>query len=161
MEKSQIIIRQACEHDIPSINHLLRQVLMVHHNGRPDLFRAGSKKFTDEQLGAMLCNHNTPIFVAVDSNDLIVGYVFCQFQQHEDDPILTDIKTLYIEDLCIDETRRGQKIGKKLLSFATSYAKENGCYNIALNVWACNQGALAFYRKCGLVPQKIGLEQIL
>ncbi|MCI8331562.1 MAG: GNAT family N-acetyltransferase [Clostridiales bacterium] len=156
-----MVIRQADENDIPAINHLLRQVLMVHHNGRPDLFRADSKKFTDEQLKVMLLDPATPIFVAVDANGQAVGYVFCQFQQHDKDSVLNDFKTLYIEDLCVDETKRGQHIGQKLLSFASSFAKDNGCYNIALNVWACNQNALSFYEKCGLVPQKIGLEKIL
>ncbi|MCI8590080.1 MAG: GNAT family N-acetyltransferase [Clostridiales bacterium] len=156
-----MIIRKANEKDIPQLNRLLRQVLMVHHKGRPDLFRAGSKKFTDEQLQTMLLDPNTPVFVAVDARALVVGYVFCQFQRHDHDSVLTDIKTLYIEDLCVDETKRGSQIGKTLLSYVSSFAKNNGCYNIALNVWTCNQGALAFYEKCGLVPQKIGLEKIL
>lgn len=41
------------------------------------------------------------------------------------------------------------------------YAKEQGCYNVTLNVWACNESARCFYEHCGLVPQKIGMEKIL
>ena len=44
---------------------------------------------------------------------------------------------------------------------AFCFAKENGCYNVTLNVWSCNESAMKFYEKCGLVPQKVGMEQIL
>jgi ribosomal protein S18 acetylase RimI-like enzyme len=75
--------------------------------------------------------------------------------------VLTDIKTLYIDDLCIDENVRGQHIGKSIYEFVKSFAKENGCYNLTLNVWACNEGAMRFYEAVGLKPQKIGMETIL
>ena len=75
--------------------------------------------------------------------------------------ILTDVKTLYIDDLCVDETKRGTHVGSALYRHVLAYAKENGCYNLTLNVWACNESALKFYERMGLVPQKIGMEQIL
>jgi ribosomal protein S18 acetylase RimI-like enzyme len=75
--------------------------------------------------------------------------------------ILTDVKTLYIGDLCVDETLRGQHVGKKLYDYVLAFAKENGFYNVTLNVWSCNEGAMKFYEKCGLKPQKVGMEVIL
>ena len=89
------------------------------------------------------------------------GYAFCQFCQHLDDNILTDIKTLYIDDLCVDETIRGQHIGKQLYEAVLDFARENGCYNVTLNVWACNEPAMRFYEACGMKPQKTGMEIIL
>ena len=74
---------------------------------------------------------------------------------------MTDIKTLYIDDLCVDEMRRGEHIGKMLYDFAVAFAKESGCYNLTLNVWSCNESAMRFYEKCGLKPQKVGMELIL
>lgn len=154
-------IRRAKKEDIEGINRLLYQVLMVHHTGRPDLFKAGSKKYTDEELAAILADEQTPVFVAVDAQDMIAGYAFCIFQQRMDDHILTDIKSLYVDDLCVDEARRGMHIGRQLYEHVTAFARAQGCYNITLNVWACNQGAMRFYEKCGLLPQKIGMEKIL
>lgn len=58
-------IRRATAADIPQIDELLRQVLEVHHAGRPDLFKGGVKKYTDEELKAILANDQTPVFVAV------------------------------------------------------------------------------------------------
>ena len=154
-------IRRAELKDMPGINNLLRQVLMVHHNGRPDLFKANAKKYTDEQLADLIQDDTKPIFVCVDEEETVLGYAFCVWQQHINNEILTDIKTLYIDDLCVDETRRGQHIGKSLYEHVLAYAKENKFYNVTLNVWSCNEGAMKFYEKCGLKPQKVGMEVIL
>ena len=153
-------IRRAVENDISDINRLLRQVLMVHHNGRPDLFKADVKKYTDSELEEIIKDDSEPIFVAVE-NGHVCGYAFCVAQEHYGDNILTDIKTLYIDDLCVDESRRGMHIGTELYEFVKAYAKENGFYNVTLNVWACNESAMKFYEHCGLKPQKIGMEVIL
>lgn len=154
-------IRRARECDMKDINRLLVQVNMVHHQGRPDLFRAGKKKYTDEQLRELIHDDSRPIFVAVDDQERVLGYAFCIFQQHLDDNILTDILTLYIDDLCVDEAVRGQNIGKSLYEAVLAFARESGCYNVTLNVWALNEGAMKFYEKCGLKPQKVGMETIL
>lgn len=156
-----MIIRRAKDADINGLNKLLLQVLMVHHNGRPDLFKPNAKKYTDEELSIILADDNKPIFVAVDEHDELLGYAFCIFQQHINNNILTDVKTLYIDDLCVDEEKRGLHIGKSLYEYVVSYAKEAGCYNITLNVWSCNPNAMKFYERCGLVPQKVGMETIL
>ena len=46
-------IRRAEEKDLPRIDELLSQVLMVHHNARPDLFKANCRKYTDDELEIM------------------------------------------------------------------------------------------------------------
>ena len=155
------MIRRAEERDMEGINNLLCQVLMVHHNGRPDLFKADAKKYTDEELKVILKDDSRPIFAGVDDQEQVMGYAFCVFQQHINNNILTDVKTLYIDDLCVDENIRGQHIGKKLYEHVLNFAKESGCYNVTLNVWAYNESAIKFYEKCGLVSQKIGMEKIL
>ncbi|MCM1496818.1 MAG: GNAT family N-acetyltransferase [Bacteroides sp.] len=156
-----MLIRRAVEQDMKGINCLLKQVLMVHHNGRPDLFKEGGKKYKDEQLRDILQDALRPVFVAVDEKDSVLGYAFCILQQHADDNILTDIKTLYIDDLCVDEGMRGQQIGKSLYQYVLKYARQEACYNVTLNVWNCNESAMRFYEACGLKPQKVGMEVIL
>lgn len=156
-----MVIRRAEKKDMDGINKLLQQVLMVHHNGRPDLFKSGAKKYNDEELAAIIEDDGKPIFVGVDEAENVMGYAFCVFQQHLNNNILTDIKTLYIDDLCVDENIHGQHIGKRLYEYVLDFAKEQGCYNVTLNVWSLNEGAKKFYESCGLVPQKIGMEKIL
>ena len=156
-----MVIRRAKNTDVSGINKLLEQVLMVHHNGRPDLFKSGAKKYTDKELVEIIRDDSKPIFVAVDEADKVLGYAFCVFQQHINNNILTDVKTLYIDDLCVEEALRGQHIGKQLYEYVLAFAKDQGCYNVTLNVWACNESAMRFYQKCGLLPQKVGMEKII
>lgn len=156
-----MVIKRAVESNMDGINNLLNQVLMVHHNGRPDLFKANTKKYTDEELKVIINDDTRPIFVALDDNDNVMGYAFCVMIQHIDDNILTDIKTIYIDDLCVDENIRGKHIGKSLYEYVIDFAKNQGCYNVTLNVWSCNEPATKFYNSLGLKPQKVGMEYIL
>ena len=154
------MIRHAKEKDILRLGELLSQVDLVHHRGRPDIFKIG-RKYSDSELKELLKDSSRPVLVSADEADEVVGYCFCIFIQHTDNSVLTDIKTLYIDDLGVDETKRGTGIGKELYEAAVKLAKESGCYNLTLNVWSCNPSALRFYEKCGLVPQKIGMELVL
>lgn len=154
------MIRRAVEKDISKMGELLKQVCLVHHNGRPDIFNVG-RKYSDEELKELLMDESRPILVSVDENDEVIGYCFCIYQQHIGNSVMTDIKTLYIDDLCVDENLRGKHIGRELYDAAVRLARDTGCYNLTLNVWSCNTSALRFYEKCGLVPQKIGMEIIL
>lgn len=154
-------IRRATPQDMPRINDLLSQVELVHHNIRPDLFRNGGRKYTDQQLREIILDDQRPIFVALDESGTVIGYAFCIFQQHKADTILTDIKSLYIDDLCVDESVRGRHVGQALYEYVREFAKASGCYNLTLNVWAGNESAERFYRNCGFRPQKTGMEMIL
>ena len=154
------MIRLAQEKDIPKIGDLLSQVDLVHHKGRPDIFKSG-RKYSDEELKLLLKDEKRPILVYTDEKDEVLGYCFCIFQQHENNSVLTDVKTLYIDDLCVDEAMRGKHVGKSLYEAAIRLARENGCYNLTLNVWSCNPSAMRFYEAQGLVPQKVGMELIL
>ena len=153
-------IRFAEDKDVLGILKLLRQVGKVHHDGRPDLFRSNAQKYGASQVIAMLNSSATPIFVAADGETLL-GYCFCMIQEHRQDPVFEDYTSLYIDDLCIDEACRRQGVGKALYDAAVKYAKMRKCYNVTLNVWTGNPGAVAFYEKLGMKPQKIGMEMIL
>ena len=154
------MIRMAKEKDLEKIGDLLSQVDLVHHNGRPDIFKIG-KKYNSDEILKMLDDETKPILVYADEKDEILGYCFCILQQHINNNVLTDIKTLYIDDLCVDEECRGKHIGKELYNAAVELAKEKECYNLTLNVWSCNKSALKFYESQGLLPQKITMELIL
>ena len=154
-------VRRAEPRDIPDILKLLVQVDMVHHNGRPDLFKGPATKYNAAELETILADDSTPVFVYADADGHVLGHAFCIHKQVLDDSVLTDVKTLYIDDICVDEQARGQKIGTQLYEAVIAYAKASGCYNVTLNVWSCNPGALKFYEACGLKPQKIGMETVL
>ena len=154
------IIRPAREGDIPRVGELLRQVNEVHHTIRPDLFKAGARKYRDDELRAVFADPATPVFVYKADGE-VLGYAFCVVQIHENDNNLVDGKTLYLDDLCVDGAARGRGIGTSLYRFVLDYAKQIGCHNVTLNVWEGNDAALAFYRKCRMKVQKTGMETVL
>lgn len=154
------MVLRAEERDIPAIMELLKQVNRVHHDGRPDLFRLATK-YTEEELRAILANDQTPVFVCADSAGRVLGHGFCVLQRPENTRLLCDILTLYIDDICVDETARGQHVGRMIYEHILAYARKRGCYNVTLNVWTCNPGAMKFYESLGLTPYKIGMETLL
>ena len=153
------MIRKANKEDIKRIIELLHQVNMVHHVIRPDLFKPHTTKYNEQELEVMLNVSNKPIFVYDDGD--VRGYAFCQITEVKDDQLLEDIKTLYIDDICVDENARGKHIGKALYEYVRDYAKSIGCNNITLNVWEGNEAALRFYRSMGMQVQKTTMEVTL
>ena len=153
-------VRRAEARDIPAILNLLVQVDMVHHNGRPDLFKGPATKYSAEELRAIIADEETPVFVCADERDRVLGHGFC-VMQHSGGQLMVEHTTVYIDDICVDENARGQGVGKALYEHILAFAREQGAYNVTLNVWSCNPGAMAFYEKLGLVPYKVGMEQIL
>lgn len=152
-------IRKAKERDIAGINALLYQVHRIHAEGRPDIFRLGNKKYNDDELRAIISNDTTPIFVAVNEEEKVLGYAFCIYQATKGNPSLCDRKTVYIDDLCVDATERGQHIGTALYDYVKEQAKSEGCVAVTLNVWCLNEGAMRFYEKLGMKPLKVVMEQ--
>ncbi|MBO4361286.1 MAG: GNAT family N-acetyltransferase [Paludibacteraceae bacterium] len=154
--KATDVIRQATIVDIPRIIDLLHQVDMVHHRLRPDLFKPHTTKYSEQELAAMLGDSSKPIFVYDDGH--IQGYAFCQISEIRGDRLLCDRNTLYIDDLCVDESARGRHIGKALFGYVREYAQSTGCQAVTLNVWTGNDAALRFYQNMGMQPQKTGME---
>lgn len=161
----QIRIRRARREDTDQLLELLRQVNFVHFDGRPDLFRQVTK-YSREELVTRLDALDNPVFVAcdVDHESKIFGHMFCVTQDHTrdgDGALFQPIKTLYIDDLCVDENARGLGVGRTLLLFAQNWAKERNYYNITLGVWECNPNARRFYEAMGMKPQETVMETIL
>lgn len=155
------MIRPATNTDVARIAELLYQVHAVHVDARPDIFQAGKRKYNDEEILALMTDEQKPIFVYEDENGTVQGYAFCVYQITQGIPALFDRKVLYIDDLCVDASQRGKKIGEKLYQHVVAYAKENGCDSVTLHVWNDNQGAFRFYERLGLEPLKTLMEQKL
>ena len=155
-----MIIRKAEEKDVDRLHEMLRQVQQIHSDGRPDIFKSGRTKYTSSELESIIECDRTPIFVA-EKATRVLGYAFCIIKETKNDNILHDSKTLYIDDLCVDEDARGEGIGSALYEYVLEYAKSIGCNSITLNVWECNKSARSFYEKKGLVPQKTIMEYVI
>ena len=149
-------IRFAENRDIPGMIDLLQQVGEVHHKIRPDLFRSGAQKYDEKDLEALLQDRDRPIFIADDG--VVAGYCFCVLKDSRGSSVLTDRVEVYIDDLCVEENRRGQGIAKALYRHVCDWAGKQGCAFVTLNVWCGNNGAMAFYEKMGMTPRSVTME---
>ena len=150
------MVRRANRNDIGRIIELLHQVDMVHHEIRPDLFKPNTTKYNEQELEALLDDDSKPVFVF--DNGEVLGHAFCMITEARNDKLLQDIKTLYIDDICVYEKARGNHVGKALYEYVRDYAKSIGCNHITLNVWEGNDPALSFYRNMGMKVQKTTME---
>ena len=153
------MVRKADKRDIQAIIELLHQVNMVHHVLRPDLFKPHTTKYNEQELEALMDDDSKPIFVFDDG--AVLGHAFCMITEVKNNKLLQDIKTLYIDDICVDEKARGKHVGKALYEYVRDYVALVGCNNITLNVWEGNDAALSFYRNMGMKVQKTTMEILL
>ena len=154
-------IRRAEERDLPGIRKLLFQVNQLHADVRPDLFKSGGIKYTDDELRLILADDSRPVWVAVNDADEVLGYAFCVLEEPVPSNNLRPHRTLYIDDICVDSAARGQHVATHLYEHVKAEAERLGCYNITLNVWAGNDGAQKFYEAMGMKPRKTMMETIL
>lgn len=156
-----ITIRGARNSDAEGVLRLLEQIAAFHHEGRPDIFKANSRKYTKEEFEDILKDEKRPVFVAVDTENTVFGYAFCMVMEQKGQGPFHAYPLLYIDDICVDRTARGQRIGQKLFEAVKMYTQEAGIRNIELNVWEFNEGAIKFYEKCGFTVQRRRMELII
>ncbi len=154
-------IRKAQEKDVPRIMELLGQVLQIHAEIRPDIFIPNTTKYTESELAALLKNEKKPIYVVVNAQDVCMGYAFCQVKEQPFSNNMVQFQSLFIDDLCVDQHTRGQHIGENLFEYVKQEAKNMGCYEVTLNVWAGNTSAEKFYEKMGMRTKERQMEYIL
>ena len=153
-------IRRAENKDIPDVLNLLSQVLEVHAKIRPDIFVPGTTKYGREELEEMFGDECSPVYVACE-DDRVRGYAFCQIRTPAFSSTMLPGKTMFIDDLCVDENARGGHIGKRLFDHVKSEAERLGCSEITLNVWEGNDAAKAFYDAMGMKARETQMEFIL
>ena len=153
-------IRKAEEKDIPRILELLSQVLELHAAIRPDIFIPGTTKYSREQIIEKIHNDEERIYTAVDENDSVIGYAFCNIKKTASSNMIPST-SLHLDDLCVDQTIRGKGIGQALFAHVREEAAAMGCFAVTLNVWEGNDAARAFYDRMGLKPRSTTMEFIL
>lgn len=151
------VIRRALPSDADAVIRLLRTIGQLHHDGRPDIYRAGLIKYTHNEFIRKLDMPDDPVFVAELKGE-VVGYIFCQTVLRENSEVYVDRRSLYVDDLCVDEHARHMGVATALMNAAVSYAKETGCAGLDLNVWEFNEQALKFYLAYGMKTQRRHME---
>lgn len=154
------MIRLANKNDTNALLALLGEVLSIHAECRPDIFKVGTTKYSESDIHDLIKNPLSPIYVYED-NGVVVGYAFCEIKEQIETSVLKPYKYLYIDDLCVKSSCRGLGIGRALYNYVKGEAERFNCTRITLNVWNNNENALAFYKALGLNALKTTMEENL
>ena len=66
-----------------------------------------------------------------------------------------------LESLHVDESKRGLGIGKELVAKHLEWMKENNCKVVGVTVSQENQSTINFYKKLGLYPNTLYMQQVV
>ncbi len=156
-----IRIRKAVKKDAEKLSELLRTIAQLHHDGRPDIYGAGGAKYNLTDVEKKIENTDELILVAVNEDDVVMGYTMSKIIDVEENGILLGYRKMYIDDVCVDSSARKLGIGRKLMEATKKEAENNGCHLVELNVWAFNESAVDFYKSCGMTVQRMYMEYVL
>lgn len=129
------MIRIAQEKDIARVLQLLEIVNDVHAGLFPHLFKSGKTKYNAQQLADIIAGAgDKTIFVYADENDEALAYLICEDVPAPDAENLQHVKTLYIDDICVDPAHQRKGIAKALCQHVRNFACKNGYDRITANV---------------------------
>ncbi len=150
-----IKIRTARESDITRILDLYHQLTITTSPSEAEQYPTADdymRVFT--QITSV---PNLELIVAEDQNEVVGSLVLIIV------PNLSHkgLPWALVENVIVDESRRGNGVGKVLMEYAIKRAKENGCYRIGLSSDNRRNGAHEFYRSLGFEPSSTGFRMSL
>jgi ribosomal protein S18 acetylase RimI-like enzyme len=136
----EITIRKANESDFEDILSLIKELAT---------FEKAPEKVTNSVQQMQLEKDYFHCYVAENETKEIVGMALYFFAYY------TWVgKSLYLDDLYVKESCRGQKIGSKLLVKIFEIAKEENCKRMRWQVLNWNTPAIEMYKKFGAEIQE-------
>lgn len=131
----KITIRKATEKDFLAILLLIRELAE---------FERASEQVTNSVPQMEQEEEFFQCYVAETADKEIVGMALYFFAYY------TWVgKSLYLDDLYVKESFRGQQIGSALLNKILEIAKKENCKRVRWQVLNWNKPAIEMYRKCG------------
>ena len=141
-------IRRAKITDLPMLQSLLQEILVFHHELLPGIFKSKGMKY-DERALTQLLNDEHYLILVMEQDAKIIGHAYLAIQEIKNHPTLENKRILFLDDLYIVGSFRGQGLGKMMLEFLKTLAKKEAFDEIRLHVWLANKKARAFYQSLG------------
>lgn len=142
------LYREATPDDIAGISRLGQLLNDMHHQAWPQIFASAEDVRRDganwrRAIGAA----NATTFVAQEGSELI-GFISV-YLISETHSFFNPMRYAHVGSICVDETRRGEGVGRTLMLLAEQWAQEKGAVDMRLTVWAFNEGAQRLYEELG------------
>jgi len=136
--KTDVVIRDAKPSDIPAIYSLILE--LAEYEEALDRVENTEERLHDDGFGEEPRFH---CFVA-EEGSTIIGTALCYFRYST-----WKGRYLYLEDLIVTKTRRGEGLGKLLLKRCIEHAESTGCRLLTWQVLDWNSNAIEFYKAVG------------
>lgn len=145
------MLELAREADWEAVNRLSVQIHDLHVSWRPDLYYHSDEPLPKE---AFLQAISERMLYVAKVGDVVAGYVLLS-RINRGGPGTHVAKALRVDAICVEESLRSQGIGRAMLTDVRALARAFGCREVMLGVHPENDGAVAFYQKCGFLINTI------
>lgn len=148
-------VRKAMEKDYPGMARLFDELNLLHSTGVPDVFLMLRKTPQDiNYVRNVLENDNCVLYVAQAENEIIGLVEACIRESPRNIPVYIKRRYVYVDNICVLSKYRRLSVGKKLMEFVETWARQKKVLQIEFNVWAFNKPSLAFYKNLGYKPRQ-------
>ncbi|KAA0985461.1 GNAT family N-acetyltransferase [Pseudomonas sp. ANT_J28] len=146
---SPLLYRRATPDDLLAICELAQQLNSLHHQERPDIYAPATENFARDSTHwqPYIDGENQVTFLAEQAGRTI-GFITVQVTQFTS-PLMQPQRVGRVGSVCVDESIRGQGIGRALMQCAQTWAIEQNAVDLRLTVWAFNAPALRLYEELG------------
>ncbi len=149
------MLQLAVPGDFEAVNEMARQVHAMHTAWRPDIYEMVPQLFPRERFDAAI--RDRQLYVA-RLGHAAVGYTTLKIRSY-DWPGVVRRRVMVVDEFCVHETCRDQGIGKQMMEDIHALARAFGCADLQLGVYPQNEGAVAFYQKCGFQIRSIDMQK--
>ena len=144
----EIRIRPANEADTEAVNRLRAQVNALHVQGRPDIFKPGFGEALQNHLAAYFDSETNGVLVA-EAGDRIIGFAMVDYIDRPASDYNLTRRFYHVAEFGVDPAWQRRGVASALMQSMQADARARGFQKIELDVWAFNEGALAFYEAMG------------
>ena len=148
------MLELAKEQDFEAVNRLSVQIHDLHTGWRPDLYYHSEEPYPRDKFLEDIKNR---LVYTAKVAGVVAGYVILSIQD-KGGPGVVPYRAMRVDSICVDETARGQGIGKAIAEDVRALARAFGCREVVLSVHPENDNAVAFYQKCGFTIRTINME---
>lgn len=152
------MVRFGTAEDFASIYNIRMQLHSLHVDARPDIYKMPEREAEFHQiLQEAVEGKDCRLFVC-ENDFCIAGYALVRYTHCENACMKQDRRTLFIDEIAVEKTLRGQGYGRELMDGLVSFAREHHMDSVDLAVWNFNEEAMHFYESFGMTPKYTLLE---
>jgi len=114
---------------------------------RQRLWPEAPLEYLTYDLDEILTDPEQVAFVAARADGSLVAFIEASLRDYAEGCETSPVG--YIEAWFVDESIRGQKLGREMILTAENWAREHGCSEMGSDTWLDNEGSINAHKKTG------------